>query len=87
MGTATYIKDSNDNMSGDARLYRLDPPHDGEDLVIVSGIDNGHRHETYIFPANEQGQVTDWLELEGSFQGSIDHDKALRGLGYEISED
>ena len=39
---------------------------------------------TYIFTANETGDVTDWGELDGSFRGALDHNAALRGAGYEV---
>ena len=67
----------------DGRLYKLDPPVPTE-FVLVSAIqaafDTG-MPETFIFPADEDGKVTSWGELEGSFQGGQDHEKALRGLG------
>lgn len=41
--------------------------------------------ETFIFAADEKGNVTRWVELRGSFKGELDHDKALRNAGYEPS--
>lgn len=69
---------------GDARLYRLDEPLDGNEFVIVSGISNEFGIETYIFGANEEAEITDWAELEGSFQGDIDHERALENAGYDV---
>lgn len=40
--------------------------------------------ETYIFPCNAEGEVTNWGELPGSFKGDLDHEEALRGAGYEV---
>ena len=40
--------------------------------------------ETYIFPANEQGEVINWLELDGSYKGRLSHEKALNNAEYEI---
>ena len=37
--------------------------------VVVSGVDDFYVCETYIFPADERGNVLDWGELPGSFQG------------------
>lgn len=70
----------------DRALYRLDPPLDGHELVIVSAVPHvfGGPPETYIFPGNEDGEVTDWVELEGSFRGAMDHARALAGAGYTV---
>ena len=74
-------------MRGHAEVYRLDPPHEGREYVMVSAVDAfGAGPETYIFPASEDGKVTDWLEMEGSFKGALDHVGALRNAGYEIEE-
>lgn len=43
--------------------------------------------ETFIFGANGAGEIIDWGELEGSYQGGSDHARALRNAGYEIEED
>lgn len=36
--------------------------------------------ETYIFPADEEGTIIDWGELQGSYRGGLDHDEAIEGL-------
>lgn len=97
---ATYIKDQND-FQGDARLYRVDPPMKGERFdddtdkyetathvyVIVSAVVAfGQGPETYIFPADAEGKVTNWGELDGSFKGGLDHARALQYAGYTIAE-
>lgn len=82
---ATFIKDL-DCFTGEGKMYRLDPPLDGNEFVAVSAanvIFSGP--ETYIFPCDENGNVTSWGELEGSFRGSLDHEKAIRSAGYEIT--
>ncbi len=98
---ATESKNKQDDYSGDARLFRVDPPItyasyeevDGEyqevkretEYVIVSAayvMMSGP--ETYIFPSDSEGNVTSWSELEGSFQGSRDHARALEGAGYAV---
>ena len=87
-----------EGFKGDARLYRLEPPmsarrFDGNKyverpvpLVIVSAtnVPFGGGPETYVFEANEDGEVTNWGELDGSFKGGLDHAEALRGAGYEV---
>ena len=89
MKTATLLKTQTSEAGADQRVYRLDPPHveDGEthDIVVVSAVYalfSGP--ETYIFPGTVDGEVTDFGELAGSFRGSIDHEEALRGMGYEV---
>jgi hypothetical protein len=88
-GTATFVKQRNGQ--GDGRVYRVDPPiadYKGEafDYVWVSAADVPFSGpETYIFGADENGEVLDWCELRGSFKGALDHEEALRGAGYEVT--
>lgn len=93
--TATFIGPAPGDWKGDARLYRLDPPIPWEGIddeagdaehVIVSAADAfGMGLETFIFPANKDGELLDWGELPGSFKGASDHERALGGAGYEVS--
>lgn len=69
---------------GDARLYRLDEPLNNNEFVIVSGISNEFGIETFIFGADEEGEISDFTELEGSFKGDIDHERALENAGYDV---
>ena len=80
------------------RTYRVNPPlpytctlSDAKlttEYLAVSAADvTGSGPETYIFPADEDGEVLDWLELEGSYKGGLDHERALRGAGYVIVEE
>lgn len=73
---------------------RYDPSNKKEipvvvEFVVVSGIDTSSIHEllnereTYIFAANSKGEISDWLELKGSFKGKIDHAQALKNMGYK----
>jgi hypothetical protein len=86
MNTATPLK-TLDHFTGEAVLYRLDPPlpDSGAYVVVSATVAPFSGPETYIFTANEDGEVTEWLELPGSFRGGLDHEQALRGLGYTIS--
>ncbi len=96
MATATYLRDMA-GFRGHASLYRLDPPATVNDwatgseeirtteYVVVSAVDVPFSGpETYIFPANADGEVTDWGEMEGSFRGALDHQRALLDAGYSI---
>lgn len=82
VGTATLVASSVDGMS-DARVYRVEPPLEGHEHVIVSAVD-WFVTETYIFPSDGVS-VTEWGELDGSFKGGVDHERALRNAGYEVT--
>lgn len=85
---------------GDVRLYRLSPPaaeavwdNDTQDytvkpvefVVVSAAVIRNSGPETYIFASDESGNITDWVEMTGSFRGGLDHAKALRGAGYEVA--
>ena len=84
---ATMVREfRNHEFTGEARLYRVDPPLDGNSFVVVSATVAPYSGaETYIFPANEDGTVRSWLELDGSYRGGLDHDEALRRAGYTVT--
>ena len=79
---------------GEATSYYLDPPlesvgwnTDGPKsyrYVWVSQAAPLGEWATYIFPANEAGELTDWGELDGSRKGNIDPDDLMRELGYRV---
>ncbi|MCK9597652.1 MAG: hypothetical protein M0R06_01350 [Sphaerochaeta sp.] len=98
MKTATFIKNLK-GFQGEARLYKLSEPieydYDWEaekntkktEFVVVSAISaafDTSRPETYIFPADESGEVLDWSELEGSYRGGTNHTRALKKGGWEV---
>lgn len=88
MKTATFVRKVESRADVDQRLYKLSDPLDGNEYVIVSGTNvmfSGR--ETYIFPSNEAGEIVDWLELDGSFSGEIDHAQALENAGYEVRDE
>lgn len=92
--TATYVGPGTSGRA-DQRIYRLDPPitwvdmfderSESSEYVVVSAVDASYATETYIFPSDEHGTITYWGELDGSFQGDVDHERALRGAGYEVA--
>ena len=95
MKIATECKIKNDSFSGDARLYHLSAPvtyYDGDteqksDYVVVSATMVPYSGpETYIFPADETGAILNWCELNGSFRGGLDHERALTEAGYAIEK-
>jgi len=96
---ARRIKQLEEQFRGDAALYELSEPMTWEDwgedkqeqhqtyYVAVSAValDIGGP-ETYIFPTDDQGYVLNWIEMEGSYKGGLDHNMALENTGYEIVE-
>jgi len=83
---ATLIKNLT-GFTGEAALYELDEPVDDGDgrhtkHVIVSAttaMDTGSP-ETYIFPATKDGGIVNYGELNGSYRGGLDMQRALDGL-------
>jgi hypothetical protein len=99
MKTATFLRQlKREDNRINARLYRLSEPmasytwrnnaEEHSEYVVVSGsmMFGEDRPETYIFLADESGEITNWIECAGSFQGSIDHVQALSNAGYAIVE-
>jgi hypothetical protein len=81
MKIAKYIE--NLDWTSDARLYALSEPLEGHKHIVVSAADAPYTGpETFIFGCDERGNAVDFGELEGSFRGALDHDKALKYAGY-----
>ena len=57
-----------------------------EYVVVSAAVAMFSGPETYIFPGNppEESQPADWIELDGSFRGGLDHAQALANVGYSI---
>ena len=87
-----------DRFTGHASLYELDEEigygegwyEPGEfagytRYVVVSATDvMPSGPETYIFPADEDGNVLSWQEMTGSYRGGLDHAEALRRMGATV---
>jgi hypothetical protein len=41
--------------------------------------------ETYIFPANKDGEILSWLELPGSYRGGLNHEQAIANVGSDLA--
>ena len=83
MKKATFVKRLDGR--GEGRIYKLSPRLGKFTYVWVSAanvLSSGP--ETYIFGCNAKGEVKEWGELEGSFRGALDHERALRNAGYEV---
>lgn len=85
---ATKIRDlSVGNYVQSCALYRLEPPLEEHELVVVSAALVPYSGpETYIFPADADGDIASFGELEGSYRGDLSHAVALQGAGYTIEE-
>lgn len=84
MKTATKLKQV---MHSQAALYRMDPPYESHEFVIVSAkVVAFTGPETYAFPAAsaDSDSPSDWVELDCSFRGGISHAECLQRAGYEI---
>ena len=78
---ATFVKSVEGQ--GHKALYKLNPPLEGHEFVVVSSVHAMFTGpETYIFPADKNGKVTNWGELPGSYRGGLNHIKALEDAGY-----
>lgn len=66
------------------KCYECDTKVDAEYVVVSASNVPFSGPETYIFAADEDGKIVRWTELDGSFRGELDHEKALRGAGYEV---
>lgn len=89
---ATFVRDMPTIRTGATqKLWKLtepytvrgwgDEPDQTTEYVITSAVNalfSGP--ETYVFPANKQGEVIDFCEIDGSFRGDLDHDRAIEGL-------
>lgn len=88
-----------DNFAGKAGLYKLDPPmkytkwdfetdeeveYKTEYVVVSPANVMFSGPETYIFASDENGEVTDWMELAGSFRGGLNRERALNKAGYIV---
>lgn len=65
-------------------LYKVSPAIEGYEHVVASGISNIWGTETYLFGANESGEIVVWSELPGSIRGVVDHEAAFDSIDYKI---
>ena len=87
MKSAIAIKNVKE-AQGRACLYELSEPLGGYEYVIVSAVKSRLTDidgETLIFGSDETGKIKSFLELPGSYNGGMDHQKALNDAGYDIN--
>lgn len=84
MKTAKFIRNIG-CWSSIASLYKLSEPLSGYNYVIVSSRYSGYwGSETYIFGSDENGKVTNFTELYGSYKDGLSKEYALSIAGYTI---
>jgi hypothetical protein len=99
MKTANFLR-MLDGFNGDARLFELSHPlayriwnsetkSDETHLTsyVAVSATSTFETETYIFPCDSTGKVTNWGELPSSYRGGLDATRALKGAGYEAVVD
>jgi len=60
-------------------------PSETEYVIVSSAVGCLDKlPQTYIFPCDATGKITDWGQLRGSFSGGFNHEKALNNAGYDI---
>src|ERR1700679_2233703 len=91
-GEAVLVKKLKKNWRGDARLYKISPPHtpwyeDEEYKYVVVSCVSTHekRNETIIFGSTVNGKVDFKKDLLFEYN-HIDHEEALRRFGYKLVE-
>lgn len=87
--TREFIRELRDGFTGSAKLWRVSPPlkygysedkQETEYVVSSATVAMFTGPETYIFPANAEGEIVSWSELPGSYRGGLDHDVAMSAL-------
>ncbi|MGG5810883.1 hypothetical protein [Falsiroseomonas sp. CW058] len=84
LGVATHVADV-PGYRGSASLYRLAPPLEGHEHVVVSAaVVLFVGPETVVVPADTSGCVLHATRLPGSTEGTLSHADALFMAGYRI---
>lgn len=68
-------------------FYTDEDRYETTKYVIISGISNLWGTETFIFPANAEGEIVDWKQLDGSLYGMNSIDEVIRRNGWELVND
>ena len=64
------------NLNGRQILWEVTPKIDGHKYVVTSASNIEFTGpETYMFAADEKGNIVDWCELPASYRGELDHKK------------
>lgn len=57
-------------------------------FIITSAVNSkeGTVHETYVFYGDQDGNILDHSELHGSYNGGLDHQRAIDGYVAALQE-
>lgn len=80
---AKLIKIIEDKGTVRQRLWLVTPKLEGHKYVITSEVKDKIAFETYIFPSDKNGNITDYGDLDGSMRGINCYKTALKKAGYE----
>jgi hypothetical protein len=95
---AEKIDRVNEEARGDMELWKVDPPvkycvyntrtrkdveHKTSYVVVSAVVAPFSGSETYIFPADRDGNVIDWGELPGSSRGTMDHKEVIMNINHQ----
>ncbi len=81
--TAKFIKNIH-GMKGEAKLYKTEGGELPEYVVVSAVVAMFSGAETLIFEANEDGEILNWSDLDGSYRGDLNHEQALENAGYTV---
>lgn len=84
---AKFIREDASHPPSFRKAYELEEGGPLPRFVVCSAVERCFDHggpELLIFAADENGKVTDYMDLEGSYRGGTDHEEALRRAGYEV---
>lgn len=75
------------NVKSNQILWEVMPRIEGHKYVITSASNVEFTGpETYMFAADEKGNIVDWCELPASYRGELDHKKCFENINYKIHE-
>jgi len=89
---AVFLRKLSD-FRGVAKLYQLDPPmkdyddKEHEFVIVSAAIAPYSGPETYVFPADANGNIISWGEMPASQRGTLSHKLVLTEAGYMIDEE
>jgi hypothetical protein len=73
-------------IKSDQILWEVFPRIQGHKYVITSATNvQFSGPETYMFAADEKGNIIDWSELPGSYRGGLDHKTCFESIGYSTN--
>lgn len=84
---ATFLQDF-DGSQAHQKLWKLSEPVKYEDekvtkYVVTSAVYAYSGPETYIFACDHKGEIICWSQMDGSFRGEMNHERAIIDAGWE----